>query len=229
MKSFPILFLSLLPLAAQDIAPKDTERDPVLTSLLGGEEAPAPPAVTVNLDAVPKSSSDEDPVLVTGRPPEGAQLTSEPERPAESKGVRVEVTRGSSTEKVDAPDIKLLAPFPAKPLAPAPSGWKLVHPEGTPPISKTVTLGNGSEVTLSIRPHVLIPDADGDGSFDLSEPGYKPALQYAQEDTVGTILADSIGNLDDDSARLDRAARRLRELLQSLPATESPENAEPTN
>jgi hypothetical protein len=206
---------------AQDIAPKDSERDPVLSALLEAEAATAVsgPSVTVNLAPSPTGEELEEPVLVTGRPPTDTLLESEVHpSPEEISGVRVEVEAGASNAHVDASKIKLLAPFPAKPLSSPPSGWKLVHPNNAPPFSKKVELASGSSVILSIRPHVLVPDADGDDVFGLHEPGYNATDGYAQRETIGAILADSIMSLDANSDRLNAAAKRLDELLTSLPA-----------
>lgn len=219
---FPLTLLTLTSIAmSQDIAPKDTERDPILSALLETEEATdvSGPSVTVNLAPAPSLEDSDTPVLVTGNPPDHAfmeeELTPSLEEPS---GVRVEVEAGSSTAQVNASDIKLLAPFPAKPLSPPPPGWKLVHPEDVPPFSKKVELASGSTVTLSIRPHVLVPDADGDAVFGIREPGFDPAAHYSQKNTVGAVLADSIMSLDANSDRLGAAAKRLDELLTSLPA-----------
>jgi hypothetical protein len=206
---------------AQDIAPKDSERDPVLSALLDAESAAAVdgPSVTVNLAPGPELDESSSPILVTGNPPADALLKDQhPPAPEELSGVRVEVEAGSSNANVDASEIKMLAPFPAKPLSNPPRGWKLVHPQDVPPFSKEVELASGSTVTLSIRPHLLVPDADGDSIFGIREPGYDPASQYAQKSTIGAVLADSIMSLDENSARLDAAAKRLDELLTSLPA-----------
>ena len=206
---------------SQDIAPKDSERDPVLSALLEAEATAVEsgPSVTVNLAPEPILDDAESPVLVTGSPPSEAIFEVEqPPTPEEISGVRVEVEAGSSNAQVDASKIKLLAPFPAKPLSAPPEGWKFVHPQDAPPFSKQVELASGSTVTLSIRPHLLVPDADGDSVFALREPGFNPESNYAQKDTVGAVLADSIMSLDANSDRLNAAAKRLDELLTSLPA-----------
>lgn len=219
------LSLLALSLAAsgQNFAPKDSERDPVLSALLDAGTADEDPSVTVDLAA------DAGPVLVTGNLPEGAAPlatgTEERPQPEEAEGVKVEVEAGRSNARVAASDIRIVAPFPAKPLAEPPIGWQLVQPDNVPPISKTVELANGSEIRLSVRPHVLIPDADGDRVIEIAEPGYDPSLQYGQRDTVGSILADSIHALDENSDRLAAAARRLDELLISLPAASEPVDA----
>ena len=236
MKAAAFLILGALPLAAQDIAPKDSERDPVLTALLEETTEVAPDSLAADL---------EPPVLVTGNPPDEAELldpdhtaeptADEPEPPADepsaARGVNVEVVGGNNAQRIDAAEVKLLAPFPAKPLSEPPAGWKIVQPEGAPAFSETVELANGTRLDLSIRPHLLVPDADGSQVFALSEPGFDAALGYAQTDTVGSVLADSIRELDRNGERLDKAARRLSELLDSLPAPqvdqEQPEQEEP--
>ena len=230
--------LLLLPVAAQDIAPKDTERDPVLTALLEEETRPEDgPDVTVDLNA-PSDQPDTSPagpVLVTGTPPSDLLLAGQPAEapaaPPAPKGVSVQIEGGSAASPVSPEEIRLLAPFPAKPLDTPPVGWRLIQPKETPPYSKKVELAGGSEITLKIRPHVLVPDVDSSTSFHLAEPGFNPSAQYDQRDTVGAILADSIVSLDEQSDRLDAASQRLRELLSSLPADSppppSPEAVEP--
>ncbi|MGB6221990.1 hypothetical protein [Haloferula sp.] len=224
----PLALLSFASLAiAQDIAPKDSERDPVLSALLEAESvANTGPSVTVDLGVM--GDQETSPILVTGNPPEDTLLDDAPPvTQEEPSGVRVEVEAGSSNAQVDASRIKLLAPFPAKPLSTPPSGWKLVHPEDVPPFAKKVELASGSTVTLTIRPHLLVPDADGEMVFGLREPGFDPEAHYVQKDTIGAVLADSIMSLDDNSSRLDEAAKRLDELLTSLPGPEPEDSPTP--
>lgn len=202
--------------AAQDVAPRDSERDPVLTALLEAEEANGP-SITMDLSATPSDELVGDPVLVTGRPP--ADLEPEPRPESEEPdGVTVEVVAGSSSARIDASQVQLLAPFPAKPLSRPPGGWKLVQPKDVPTRSKSVELANGSRITLAIRPHLMIPEADGSSVLQITEPGFNPADQYAQKDTLGAILADSIMNLDEDAVRLNEAVDRLEQLLTTLPS-----------
>ncbi|BCX49111.1 hypothetical protein HAHE_30190 [Haloferula helveola] len=226
MRTLILLAVAFLakPLAAQDIAPKDSERDPVLTALLEGSEIAPENAVTLDLN--------EAPVLVTGNPPIDVDLMEDPELASpDPGGVRVEIEGGDTNSHFAAKDIKLVAPFPAKPLSSPPKGWRLIHPESAPAISEQVSLANGSKIRLSIRPHVLVPDADGSQVFALSEPGFDPTLGYAQTETVGAVLADTIHDLDRNGDRLDAAARRLAELLDSLPSpaveVDAEDSAEP--
>ena len=230
------------PLSAQDIAPKDSERDPILTELLEGEPVP---------------SDEEEAVLVTGNPPADArkiededaenpedsepagdddiaeaeteaeansenaestdkQVEEAPAGEAEPAGIRIDVQGGGSAP-VSPEDIDIVAPFPAKPLASPPSGWRLAQPDAVPAAAHEVELKNGTTLKLSIRPHVLVPDADGDQVFALAEPGFDSVKGYAQTDTVGAILAESIHSLDEQTDRLAAASQLLSELLDSLP------------
>ncbi|MEK7949066.1 hypothetical protein [Luteolibacter soli] len=207
---------------AQNIAPKESEQDPVLSSLTEGGETPKANALT---DAPPPLMSGEDggaPVLITGTPPEGAEIEEpEPVTP-EPKGVTVQIEPGKSMiGKVDAASIKLLAPFPAKPLSQPPPGWKLEHPDDVPPITKEVEL-NGTRIPLSIRPHVLVPDADGANVIAVQEPGYDASLGYAQAGTISALLASSVERMEEDSGKLGDALDRLGQLLSSLPTPEPP-------
>ena len=251
MKPVTFFILGALPLAAQDIAPKDSERDPVLTALLEEPEEPIE-------ETAPDETNGEDaetPVLVTGNPPEDSDLLEpgssdeetseeeegasfaptdiefvEPEEPVAPSGVNIEIEGGATSGRYASEDVKLLAPFPAKPLIDPPVGWKIVQPEGLPAFSETAELPNGTKLDLSIRPHLLVPDADGSHVFALSEPGFDAQLGYAQTDTIGSVLADTIHALDENGDRLDAAARRLSELLDSLPAAPAPaskDEAEP--
>ena len=137
----------------------------------------------------------------------------------EGLSVRVESLQTGQT-KIDPKQIKLLAPFPAKPLSQPPSGWHLEASESAPPFIREVEVAPGSKVTLSIRPHFLVPDANGSSIFTISEPGYKSALGYQQTDTVGAVLAHSLNQLEEDSLDLGNAIESLEQLLISLPKTE---------
>ncbi len=143
--------------------------------------------------------------------------------PDSGLAVRVESLR-SGSDVVDPAQVKLLAPFPAKPLAEPPAGWRLATSDSAPPFTREVEVSPGTRVTLSIRPHVLVADVDGVDSFGVPEPGYDNSLGYRQTETVGAILATSIRQLDDDARQLDVALDRLNQLLVSLP-TPDPEFA----
>ncbi len=176
-------------------------------------------------------------VLVTGTPPEDTDLvkdeTAEPDstdagmieepKPKPQSGLAVRIEKLQTGQgHIDPSKIKLLAPFPAKPLSQPPAGWRLEAPENAPPFTREVELATGSKVTLTIRPHMLVPDSDGANVFTIAEPGYERSLGYQQTDTVGAILANSIRQLEDDSKQLSTAIENLQQLLVSLPKEEIP-------
>jgi len=183
---------------ADDFELKDAPPPPV--------EPPKSPAMLVKPAAdIPETTGEE---IATPAP---ASKAEEPE------GVQVRVEPGKSGAPVDSSKVKLLAPFPPKALAKAPAGWHLEHPSNVPPIVQEVTLENGSRLSLSIRPHVLVPDADGSKVVSISEPGYDPTQQYDQTKTMGAILSGSLERMDKDSRDLGDALERLQQLLGSLP------------
>lgn len=154
--------------------------------------------------------------LVDELPP-GAGAVPELSTPGDT-GVAVVVKGTSPTGTLEAREVRVRAPSPAKPVTPLPAGWKLLEASDAPPFSRSVEMPNGTRLELSIRPHVLVPDADGTEVFALAEPGFDPALGYAQKHTIGAILADSINDLDLTLGQLDAATRDLSELLAPLPA-----------
>ena len=175
--------------------------------------------------AIASRASDNPPNEVTVEtPPSPAQSTAEatpttepgPEPgPEPSLTVQVETLQtGTGTGTVDPKSVKLLAPFPAKPLAAIPPGWRLDASTSAPPFIRKVTLAPGTNITLKIRPHLLVPDA---AAFALSEPGFDPALGYSQAQTVSAILANSIQQLDADAKHLGTAIDLLQQLVSSLP------------
>ncbi|MES2657468.1 MAG: hypothetical protein V4689_02560 [Verrucomicrobiota bacterium] len=196
------------------------------------EDTP-PEAVVVKDPPADKEPPAEAAVLVTGKPPEGTDVVIAPEAvnavaidpeeqsPEPENGLAVRIERlqtGNGT--IDPSKVKLLAPFPAKPLAAAPAGWHLDSSDSAPPFTREVEISPGSKITLTIRPHLLVPDADGAQVFSIPEPGYDNSLRYQQTATVGAILSNSIRQLDDDSKQLGAAIDRLQQLLVSLPKPE---------
>ena len=147
----------------------------------------------------------------------------------EPEGVTVTVEPGSGgAAAVDAAAVKLLAPFPAKPLAAPPVGWRLEHPKEVPAFVREVPLSNGTKISLSIRPHLLVPDADGANVIAVKEPGYEPALRYAQTGTMSAVISSSLERLDQDSRKMSEAIDRLGQLLSSLPSPEAPPESAPS-
>ncbi|MFM2196643.1 MAG: hypothetical protein RLZZ505_75 [Verrucomicrobiota bacterium] len=202
---------------------------------------PEAPAVTGQAEVDPKESK---PLLVTGKPPEEAKPEAQaeesqavapeavaeaeveaqdPEAPPKAElEVRVEsIRKGSGT--IDPSQVKLKASFPAKPLSEAPEGWILEKSEQAPVFRKDVELRPGTTISLSIKPHILNPDADGINTFSVGEPGFEASQGYLQENTVSAILSSSVAQLDNDSLQLGNAISELHRLLGSLPKIEEPQ------
>lgn len=228
------LALTLPAAPAQDIPPKESERDPVLSGLTEGFGENELPSVSVDISATAPSLNGDDFSLDPA--PEQESTATEPAPPEESEpappepeGVSVSVEPGvDGAAKVDATAVKLLAPFPAKPLFQPPAGWRLEHPEEVPTFIRQVPLANGTRISLAIRPHLLVPDADGDQVLAVHEPGYDPALRYAQTGTTGAVLASSVERMEEDSRKMSDALDRLSQLLSSLPATPAPPAPQPS-
>ena len=234
--------------AIREFNRRDSEKPNEVTVVL--DPVGAPPAVPAAEEAAPTTpgSTPDQPVLVTGKPREDADLAVEsppaavsgepalqeaPEKsviatspddgiattPQKGLAVRVEkLQEGSGV--MDPNQVKLLAPFPAKPLAEAPAGWRLEYSENAPPFTREVELAPGKKITLKVRPHLLVPEADGAAVFNVSEPGFDPAIGYHQNATVGAVLSHSIRQLDDDAKHLGAAIDNLQQLLVSLPKPE---------
>jgi hypothetical protein len=144
-----------------------------------------------------------------------------PGDPAPGLAVRVEKLQ-SGNQAIDPAQVRILAPFPAKLLARSPEGWRIEAAAGAPHFTREVELAPGKHISLTVRPHVLVPDADGSTVFGIPEPGYAAPLGYRQNATVGAILATSIRQLDKDAAELGNAIDQLQQLLVSLPKAEEP-------
>lgn len=153
---------------------------------------------------------------------EEVDLVIEQEPSAPEPGLAVRVERLQTGDGVlDPSEVQIRAPFPAKLLAQVPDGWTVRKFDRAPEFIREVELAPGSTVTLSVRPHILVPKADGATVFAVNEPGYAAALGYRQDATVGAILANSIRQLDEDGLRLGDAIDQLQQLLVSLPHAES--------
>lgn len=243
IRTFSTCFaLTLTAATAQDIAPKDSERDPVLSALTEGFEDEDIPSVTVDISATGSPLADEEPAPLeedgeempdeeeAEEEKDPAPVEEEPAPPEpEPEGVSIQVEPGRDGDaKVDAAAVKLLAPFAAKPLFQAPAGWRLEHPEDVPAFVEKVPLANGTVISLSIRPHVLVPDADGENVVAVHEPGYDPALRYAQTGTMSAVLSASMERMEEDSRQMGEALERLGQLLGSLPAAPEAPPAKPS-
>lgn len=205
----------------------------------GPDAVPAPDAAAEaepsTPDALPQEPAADEgkPVLVTGKPPSSPDLIdvtglgqdgpASGSSPRESIRIRVEKVRDGSGQ-LEPNKVKLLAPFPPKPLMEAPEGWHLANAGDAPAFEREVELAPGKTITLSIPPHVLAPDIDGKEHFQVQEPGFQASQGYRQSDTVPAILSRSIQQLETDSRQIGAAVDRLQELLVALP---KPEGAKP--
>lgn len=226
------------PPVAREFNPDDPVKHPEITVVLDPaldpqalipQEVPQEPAlekpVVAPAEAIDPSSEVTDPDPAVKNPPaEVPQTSPEPlaSKPQRGLAVRVEKLQVGSGS-IDPSQVKLLAPFPAKPLTPVPAGWCLVSSQNVPPFTREVELSPGNKITLTVRPHLLVPDADGAAVFKISEPGFDPSLGYRQNATVGAILAHSIHQLDVDSKALGIAIDQLQQILVSLPQTQAEE------
>jgi len=143
-------------------------------------------------------------------------IVDSPKEPDPGLSVRIERLQ-TGTAEIDPAKVKLLAPFPAKLLARPPDGWHIQSSENAPPITREVELSPGKRITLNVRPHLLVAEADGINVFNVEEPGFDAALGYRQNATVSAILSTSIRQLENDSAQLGGAIDKLQQLLVSLP------------
>ena len=208
----PIYFIAMMALTSSlhaQTAPESTLPDDDEASLLlitgkeeqgvGGEIAFGQPVTATDM-----IEQDDEPEM---------QKTAD-----EGIQIQVEKTAGKAGENNGLSAVKIYSPWPAKPIVPAPEGWKFSPaPAGLAPYRKTVVLGNGSTVPLAITPFVLVPVSDGLNAISIAEPGYDPIQQYTQQDTVGSILQKSTTELEQNEKQAADAIRRLQLLLSSLP------------
>ncbi|MFT3992181.1 MAG: hypothetical protein QM680_12305 [Luteolibacter sp.] len=235
----------LTPLLAfgQNVPDGNPQADPVLEAIRGfnqREEGGKPNEVHVTLDP-PAAEEKTVPIPVAENPqpePPTAAAPPEPESPekpappitgpapvTEDARLTVDVEKLQAGKGVmQTGSVKLLAPFPPKPLTSVPAGWQLEAQADVPLIQKDVELGPDQKITLTIRPHLLVPTVDGSTSFTIREPGYNPNLGYQQTATIGAILSNSIQQLDEEAKLLGNAVDQLQQLLVSLP---NPEIAAP--
>lgn len=198
-----------------DETPFTTEDPPAETSGLQAPEATETPEQTTENEA-PAATPDEAVETTQPTTDNNASADSATEKPKPGLAVRVERLQTGAAE-IDPAKVKLLAPFPAKLLARSPEGWLIESSESAPPITREVELAPGKRITLNVRPHLLVAQADGSSVFQIAEPGYDASLGYRQNATVSAILSTSIRQLEDDSLQLGTVIEQLQQLLVSLP------------
>ncbi len=185
-------------------AEESGEIDEVVASILGDDEPEPGDAETTGADTGEEPPPDA---------PQGPQ-------------VRVQSLRDASGAEIQAEDIDISTPFPAKPLSNPPAGWKLVASAEAAEYTEKVEVAPDTWLTLSIRPHVLMPEADGRSSFHIAEPGFDAALGYRQQSTVSSSISSSIRQLEHDARVLGEVLDELEQILISLPR---PANMESVN
>lgn len=255
MKSCPILLISLfslcafLPVSAQQLKAPGTPADPVAAAIEAFHRnkknhpnevsvvLPPPDEPAPQNDPAPEKTpadSNDKPVLVTGTPPENAQLVHPPSplspshAPQKKDNLIVRVEKVKTGEGlIDPRKVEIAAPFPAKPIGTPPPGWKLENPAEITPVLREIPLSPDAKIHLNIRPHVLVPESDGLSAFAIREPGYDPAAGYEQTATVGAILSRSLRQMEDDAKQLGQVIDQLEQLVISLPKPPDPASAEP--
>ena len=184
--------------------PEPGEVDDVVAAILADEPETDEPAAV--------DADEEDPAAGQSAP-HGPQ-------------VRVHSLRDTTGTDVRAEDIEITTPFAAKPLGSPPAGWKLVSSPDATEFTENIEVAPGTWLTLSIRPHVLTPEADGHDVFHIAEPGFDPAHGYRQEATVGAAISSSLRQLEEDARVLGHVIDELEQILISLPR---PDNLHPNN
>jgi hypothetical protein len=186
-------------------------------------ETPAPAEPTEASEQKPAAEEVDDVIasILADEPekttPEANAPPPESEPTPDGPAVRVQALRTTNGSKVDPSDVKISAPFAAKPIGRAPEGWKLVKLENAPEFVENVEVAPGTWLTLSIRPHVLVPDADGRTVFQIPEPGFNPTVGYHQDTTISSAIASSLDQLEDDARVLGQVIDQLEQILISLP------------
>lgn len=162
--------------------------------------------------------------ILADKPDGDAPEAPGPEAPSREAGelpegpaVRVQALRDTGDTRIKADDVRISSPFAAKPIGRPPVGWKLVSSTDAPEFTEKVEVAPGTWLTLSIRPHVLVPDADGRAVFQIPEPGFDPAMGYRQETTISSAIASSIDQLEADARVLGQVMDELEQILISLP------------
>lgn len=228
------LAFPLTPLAAQTAPAKDGESsdlpDPVVEAIrkfreLQGQDSQRDVSVDLTADAAPADSGkpESTPAATTESKPattDTPAAAAPPQEPAKGVTIKVEpIQQGAGA--IDPATVKLLAPFPPKPLGAIPPGWKLeVDSPGAPAFVQRAEIKSGVTVPLSVKPHVLVPATTPDTAFSVTEPGFVSDNGYPQATTVGAVLAASVTRLDEDSKQLGNAIEQLQQIVSALPKQE---------
>jgi len=208
------------PLTAKQETGSNSTNEPIHDITTDSAEANSSKILNVDTDSNTETTSEEHSgvnIVNVSLPVSEATAPNQQAQNIESGlTVRIEqIHSGKGT--IDVSLIKLHAPFPAKPLAQAPPGWHFDTSNNASLYRHDVEIAEGSKITLTIQPHVLVPDSDGREVFSIAEPGYEADLGYQQISTIGAIVANSVRQLDEDTQKIGVAIDDLQQLLISLP------------
>ena len=188
------------------------EPDEVIAAILA-DEPESDQAEATNGENEPPDDEDHESESAT----DAAAGPSTPRGPQ----VRVQSLRDTQGTDIRAEDITISTPFAAKPLGSPPAGWKLISSSDVAEFTEDIEVTPGTWLTLSIRPHVLIPEADGRNTFHIAEPGFDPALGYQQQDTINSSISSSLRQLEQDARVLGQVIDDLEQILISLPRSDN--------
>lgn len=223
MKTHLIIAASVIlgiPLTATQEIGANSTNEPIHDITTDNAEANSSKILNVDTDSNTETSSEAHSSVNILNVSSSVSEATTPDQQAQNTEsgltVRIEpIHSGKGT--IDVSQIKLRAPFPAKPLAQAPPGWHFDASNNASLYRHDVEIAEGSKITLTIQPHVLVPDSDGQDVFSIAEPGYEADLGYQQISTIGAIVSNSVRQLDEDAQKIGVAIDDLQQLLISLP------------
>jgi hypothetical protein len=209
-----------IPLTATQETGANSTNEPIHDITTDNAEANSSKILNVDTDSNTETSSEAHSSVNILNVSSSVSEATTPDQQAQNTEsgltVRIEpIHSGKGT--IDVSQIKLRAPFPAKPLAQAPPGWHFDASNNASLYRHDVEIAEGSKITLTIQPHVLVPDSDGQDVFSIAEPGYEADLGYQQISTIGAIVSNSVRQLDEDAQKIGVAIDDLQQLLISLP------------
>ena len=223
MKTHLIFAASVIlgtPLTATQDTGANSTNEPIHDITTNNAEANSSKILNVDTDSNTETSSEAHSSVNILNVSSSVSEATTPDQQAQNTEsgltVRIEPIH-SGKGPIDVSRIKLRAPFPAKPLAQAPQGWHFDASNNASLYRHDVEIAEGSKITLTIQPHVLVPDSDGQDVFSIAEPGYEGDLGYQQISTIGAIVANSVRQLDEDAQKIGVAIDDLQQLLISLP------------
>ncbi len=109
-----------------------------------------------------------------------------------------------------AQEEKILEPYPAKPTAEPPKGWKIQLLKNSKVENKT-EIAPGKEINISVEAYKLEPVAlDNEPFLVINDPFYNPLLKNAQEKTLGAAIT----KFSEESIGLQKNLERVISILE---------------